>query len=68
MSIRVVMITTPDGFVFKFQSDNLTSTDARKIDVALSEAGFQIERVKDPTDVGLGQTPAQGVLDDFYGD
>jgi len=65
MQIRVVKVSDT---AYKFSTGDILPADARKIDVVLSEAGFQIDRVATPEDVGLGTTPDQKLLDDFYGD
>lgn len=65
MAIRVVRVSDT---AFKFESDELDPSEARKLDVTLAEAGFEIERVKDPQEIGKGAAPEKKVLDDFYGD
>lgn len=54
-----------DGSGFQFASSPLTAEEARKIDIVLSEAGFELIRTLQEE---KAPAVAEKVLIDFYGD
>jgi len=73
--IRAKMERLGDSKPFKFRFDmditDLTGTEGKKIDMALSQAGITLERsVVDPSEIQAqedAQAQQQAVYDDFYG-